>query len=313
MAAAPLHVVAAVLAAGGRGGKRVLLAQRAAAAHQGGRWEFPGGKVEPGETAAAALARELREELGVELLHARPLIRFPYRYPEFAMDFEVFRARWRGRPRGREGQELRWAPLEELRDWDTPPASRPVIRALQLPERYAISPPPEAGAGAWLQGLERLLDDPERVMIQFRPGPEGLAGCRDLVRHVVRMAQDAGVAALVNAAPEDALELDAEGVHLNGARLRALDRRPLPADRWVGASCHSAAELRQAERIGADFAVLSRPRKAAEPWDWEWFAENIGGVAVPVYALGGMRPVDINRAVRRGGQGIAAIRGLWRQ
>ena len=312
MAAAPLHVVAAALTASGRGGPRVLLAKRAAGAHQGGRWEFPGGKVEPGESAAAALARELREELDVELLQARPLIRFPYRYPEFAMDFEVFRARWRGRARGREGQELRWAGLAELRDWDTPPASAPVIRALQLPGRYAISPPPTAD-DAWLRGLERLLAGRERVMIQFRPGATALADCRDLARRVVRMARNAGAPVLINAAPEEALALGADGVHLNGARLRELDRRPLPDDRWVGASCHSAAELRHAERVGADFAVLSRPAKAAGTWSWEWFAASVAGVALPVYALGGMRVAGLDRAVRSGGQGIAAVRGLWRR
>lgn len=313
MAAAPLHVVAAALTVGGRGGPRALLAKRHADAHQGGRWEFPGGKVEPGESAVAALARELREELGVELLGARPLIRFPYRYPEFAMDFEVFRARWRGRARGREGQQLRWTGLAELRELDVPPASGPVIRALQLPRRYAISPPPAADDGAWLRGLEGALTSGERAMIQFRPGRTALADCRDLARRAVRMARKMGAPVLLNAAPEEALALGADGVHLNGARLRALDRRPLPADRWVGASCHSAAELRQAERIGADFAVLSRPGKAAGTWSWEWFAESVAGVAMPVYALGGMRVADLERAVRHGGQGIAAVRGLWRR
>ena len=312
MAAAPLHVVAAALTVGGRGGPRVLLAQRPADAHQGGRWEFPGGKVEPGESAVAALARELREELGVELLSARPLIRFPYRYPEFAMDFEVFRARWRGRPRGCEGQQLRWAGLAELQELDVPPASGPVIRALQLPPRYAISPPP-ADDDAWLRGLEGVLAGWERTMIQLRPGRTALADCRDLMRRAVRMADAAAAPVLLNAAPEEALALGADGVHLNGARLRALERRPLPDDHWVGASCHSAAELRQAVRIGADFAVLSRPDKAAGTWSWEWFAESVAGTAMPVYALGGMRAVDLERAVRHGGQGIAAVRALWRR
>ena len=308
--AAPLHVVAAALAVGGRGGPRVLLARRRADAHQGGRWEFPGGKVEPGEGARAALARELREELGVELLSARPLIRFPYRYPEFAMDFEVFRARWRGRPRGCEGQELRWAGLAELQELDVPPASGPVIRALQLPPRYAISPSPTDDDG-WLRGFEGVLAGWERTMIQLRPGRTALADCRDLMRRAVRMADAAAAPVLLNAAPEEALALGADGVHLNSARLQALERRPLPDDHWVGASCHSAAELRQAARIDADFAVLSRPDKAAGTWSWEWFAESIAGVAMPVYALGGMRLGDLERAVRHGGQGIAAMRALW--
>ena len=311
MAAAALHVVAAALTVGGRGGPRVLLAQRRADAHQGGRWEFPGGKVEPGEGAVAALARELREELGVELLSARPLIRFPYRYPEFAMDFEVFRARWRGRPRGCEGQELRWAGLAELQELEVPPASGPVIGALQLPPRYAISPQPGVDDNAWLRGLEGALAGWERTMIQLRPGRTALADCRDLMRRAVRMADAAAAPVLLNAAPEEALALGADGVHLNSARLRALERRPLPDDHWVGASCHSVAELRQAARIGADFAVLSRPGKAAGTWSWEWFAESIAGVAMPVYALGGMRLGDLERAVRHGGQGIAAVRALW--
>ena len=71
------------------------------------------------------------------------------------------------------------------------------------------------------------------------------------------------------------------------------------------------AKLRQAEQVGKDSAVLSRLGKAAGTWSWEWFAESIGGTGMPAYALGGMRGVDLERAIRHGGQEVAAIRGLW--
>ena len=141
MSDSPVSVVAgAVLSPDG---SEVLLAKRHAHAHQGGKWEFPGGKAQPNETAPQTLMRELEEEVGIQVQGWQRLIRMPFIYPEFAMDFEVFKVtQWSGEPYGREGQEIRWAPVEQLREWVTPPASRPVIRALQLPGQYAISADP---------------------------------------------------------------------------------------------------------------------------------------------------------------------------
>jgi mutator protein MutT len=131
-----IHVVAAAVtdATG-----RVLIAQRPAGKHLAGGWEFPGGKLEPGEDRQAGLARELREELGISLLGTpRPLIRLRHTYParKVLLDVWVVR-RYGGEPRGLDGQALRWCAQEELASVELLPADGPIVRALRLPERLA--------------------------------------------------------------------------------------------------------------------------------------------------------------------------------
>jgi mutator protein MutT len=131
-----IHVVAAVLI--DRRG-RILIAQRPAGKHLAGSWEFPGGKLEPGETRTAALARELSEELGVAIeQHPRPLLRLRHVYPygEVLLDVWVVR-RYRGEPRGLDGQALRWCSRRELPQAELLPADRPIVAALRLPERLS--------------------------------------------------------------------------------------------------------------------------------------------------------------------------------
>jgi mutator protein MutT len=128
-----VHVAAAVLI--DRRG-RVLIAQRPPGKHLGGAWEFPGGKLEPGETPRQGLARELEEEIGVAIEHPRPLIRLRHAYPssEVLLDVWVVR-RYRGQPRGLDGQALRWCDRKALRSAQLLPADRPIITALRLPQR----------------------------------------------------------------------------------------------------------------------------------------------------------------------------------
>jgi 8-oxo-dGTP diphosphatase len=129
-----VHVVAAaVIDARGR----VLIAQRPLAKHLAGGWEFPGGKLEPGEERVAGLKRELHEELGITIeAPLRPLIRVRHAYPsrELLLDIWVVR-RFHGEPRGLDGQALRWCAVEDLEDADLVPADEPIVAALRLPER----------------------------------------------------------------------------------------------------------------------------------------------------------------------------------
>lgn len=287
---------------------QVLLARRPASAHQGGKWEFPGGKVIPGESAGQALVRELEEEVGIRARAWRPLIRFPFAYPEFLMDFEVFRVTgWEGTPRGCEGQEIRWVPLPELRQWTTPPASRPVVRALQLPAQYAINADFAGDAERWRADLSATLERGVGL-IQLRVHSLSETAYERLARETLRPAHAAGARVVLNRGPELALRLGADGVHLTSARLSQCASRPLPEEFLVGASCHSPQELEQAVRINADFAVLSPVRGKL---GWDGFASMIADAALPVYALGGMTREDQDAAVEAGAQGIAAIRGLW--
>ncbi len=113
---------------------RVLVTRRPEGRSMAGMWEFPGGKVEPGETPEAALIRELDEELGIST-HASclaPLTFASHAYPEFHLLMPLFACRrWQGTPVSREGQALRWARVQDLRDLPMPPADVPLIAILR--------------------------------------------------------------------------------------------------------------------------------------------------------------------------------------
>jgi 8-oxo-dGTP diphosphatase len=111
---------------------RVLIAQRPAGGHVGGFWEFPGGKIQAGESPLAALRRELQEELGIRVASATPLTTYQVAYPDRTIELHVFRVQsYAGEPRGLEGQPLRWIAVGELGAADLLPADRPVVEALE--------------------------------------------------------------------------------------------------------------------------------------------------------------------------------------
>ena len=122
-----LVVAAAIFDASGR----VLIAERPPGKHMAGRWEFPGGKVAPGESEEAALARELREELGIEVLDARPLMRLTHRYPDRAVELSLWVVGgYRGEPQALDGQRLKWVERAQLDREDILEADRPFVAAL---------------------------------------------------------------------------------------------------------------------------------------------------------------------------------------
>ena len=307
----PVHVVAAVLR-DARG--RILLARRTAGRDLAGAWEFPGGKVEPGETPLQALDRELHEELGIRVQGAEPLVAVPQAYPSKRIVLDVYTVTaFEGTPRGRERQALAWTPPEKLRDYPMPPADRPVVAALTSPARYLVSPEP-ADPAAWLAKLEKALKGGiRRVQLRARGLPARTLA--DLAMDARTRCHAAGAELLVNGEPGLAADLGL-GLHLRSDQLMALQARPLPVGQLVGASCHDAGELAQAERLGLDFAVLG-PVRATEshpgstPLGWDRFAALREAVSLPIYALGGMRPADVATARRHGGQGVAGIRAFW--
>ena len=129
---ARLVLVAAVALVDADG--RVLLTRRPEGKAMAGLWEFPGGKVEPGETPERALIRELGEELGIDTWASclAPLTFASHAYPDFHLLMPVYACRrWQGTPHGREGQELAWSRISRLRDYPMPPADVPLIAALR--------------------------------------------------------------------------------------------------------------------------------------------------------------------------------------
>ena len=309
----PVHVAAAVLF-DTQG--RVLLTRRHDHLHQGGLWEFPGGKLEPGETVAQALSREIREELGLELLGHRPLIAVRHRYPDRAVYLDVHLiTEYRGEPAGLEGQPLTWVTPDALDGYPMPEADRPVISALNLPDRCLITGPDPRHPARFLQRLNRALAHGIRL-VQLRAPELSVTELRSLALQVRELCSAQGARLLINGPPELAREVDADGVHLNSRRLLELSERPLAANRLVAASCHSVEELAQASLLGLDFALLSpvlstASHPEAPPLGWDRFAELAAAATLPVYALGGMKEEHLVTAWEHGAQGIAAIGGFW--
>jgi mutator protein MutT len=141
---------------------RVLIAQRPPGKSLAGAWEFPGGKVEPGESRAGALARELEEEIGLRIRDPRPLLRLTHRYPHSSVLLDVFIVRrYGGRLERRDGQALRWVSRAELAAAPLLPADRPILKLLALPARLTRST-----AGAW-----RVLHPPALRSARARRAP----------------------------------------------------------------------------------------------------------------------------------------------
>jgi 8-oxo-dGTP diphosphatase len=307
-----IHVVAAAIL---NSAGETLLARRPDHVHQGGLWEFPGGKVEPGETPEQALARELHEELGIVPVSCRPLIRVPYRYPDKAVRLDAWRVEaFRGTPEGQQGQPLAWVSPETLPRWPMPAANGPICTAVRLPPEYLITPEP-ADPQKFLRSLERSLRKGIRL-VQLRAKELGSAEFAALARDALALCREHGAALLLNADPEGVVKVRADGVHLSAARLGALHERPLPEELWVGASCHGPDDLERAARLRVDFAVLSPVLKTAShpervPLGWANFAKWVEACPFPVYALGGVARSHLQAAWRCDAQGIAGIRGLW--
>ncbi|WP_045224563.1 Nudix family hydrolase [Methyloterricola oryzae] len=305
-----LHVAVGVVR--GAAGE-VLIARRHDHLHQGGLWEFPGGKVEAGESTLEALDRELHEELGIRVLRGEPLLQVRHAYADRSVLLDTFEVlEFSGTPQGREGQPIIWVAADDLSSFEFPAANRPILTAARLPDRYAILDNP---AEQDLSDCLHNLGASGVRVVQLRAKALSDGAYRSLATAALKIAADLGVSLLLNHDPQLALELGAQGVHLDSARLRRLDERPEGSHFWVAASCHNHSELQKAEALGLDFAVLSPvcrtpSHSQAVPMGWERFRELVATVNIPVYALGGMNLDCLPKARQNGARGIAGIRGM---
>ena len=308
---APVDVAVAVLI---RSDGAVLLAQRPSSKVYSGYWEFPGGKTEPGEPVAEALRREIREELGIEIERAYPWITRVFTYPHATVRLHFFRVTdWRGEPRALEHQAIAWQRPGAIELAPLLPANGPVLRSLLLPAEYAITRAGELGVEPFLLRLEARLRAGLKL-IQVREKAFARQAAEAFARRVIALAHAHRAKVLVNADAALARDIGADGVHLTAEQLRSAPARPdLP---WCGASCHSSEELQRAEALGVDFVVLGPVHATPShpdtvPLGWERFGEIARGAAVPVYALGGIVPRDLEQALSCGAHGIAMVRGSW--
>jgi 8-oxo-dGTP diphosphatase len=287
-----------------------LLARRPEGKVYAGFWEFPGGKVEPGELVEAALARELHEELGIAVERAYPWITRVFTYPHATVRLHFFRVRsFRNSPHPREHQAIAWQRLDEPMAAPMLPANAPVLAALGLPDEYAVSDAARIGIKPMLAALERRLAGGLKLL-QIREPALSAAEREQFTRSALDLARRNGCRVLT----KDPFP-GADGVHFMASQTLTLGGRP--AAGLAAASCHTRDELECAMRLGLDFAVLgpvkptaSHPR--SRPLGWEEFASIARGASIPVYAIGGLDRADLESAWRAGAHGVAMLSGAWR-
>lgn len=308
-----IHVVAGVIR---DNDGRILLTQRPPGKHLAGLWEFPGGKCESGELPETGLRRELHEEIGIDAGSLRRIICFPWDYAEKSIFLDVYNVvDFFGAPHGREGQAMRWEYPDDLPNIPMPAADMPIVTALRLPDRYAITPEPSDDRAAFLAELENVLRTGIKL-VQLRSKRMSIESLSVLAVQTLALTRRYGARLIVNGNADLVRRLKLDGVHLSSTELTKCTQRPLDHSFLIGASCHSAAELEHAVRIGVDFAVLGpvKPTNShpnAEPLGWTNFSELCMNLPLPVYALGGMSSVDIPKAFNARAQGIAGISMFW--
>ena len=290
----------------------ILLAQRPGGKPYPGYWEFPGGKIEAGEDPRAALVRELKEELDIEVTETTPWITRVYTYTHATVRLHFWRVTaWRGEPKPLEDQDIRWQRVGATDVSPMLPANAPVLSALELPSVMVVSNASADCIDHWIVELSaRALG--ERMLVQIREKGMPRQKVQHLLSRALVRARPFGSVVVVNS--DCGTFPQCEGLHLTSRALMALSARP--AGSPVGASCHDAAELDHAARLGLDYAVLGPVKETAShpgmsPLGWERFEEVARDRPMPVYAIGGLTRADLAEARRRGAHGVALMRAAF--
>lgn len=284
-----------------------------------GYWEFPGGKREPDESLEDALIRELNEETDIDAKDPTLWVTRLVVYPHITVRLHFYQVRhWSGEPKLIEHSEFRW--LSPCEPFDEPIllANLPILKFLRLPDVCAITNANTFGIDPMLEMIENALKGGLK-MVRVReyelPDKERFG----FAKSVKTLCDKYNAIAVLNAACLEDLEvaelLGFTGVHFTSSLSERLDDCP-PFD-WVGASCHTLNDVKHAETLGFDYVHLS-PVKAtashpdAVPLSWENFSTIAGHVGIPVVALGGLTPDDLQDAWKHGAHGIACLRSIWR-
>ncbi len=291
-----------------------LLGQRAPETFYPGYWEFPGGKVEAGETPRDALVRELHEELEIEVLRATPWIVREHVYEHAHVRLHFFRVtEWRGEIKDHVHSALEWQRPGATTVSPMLPANAPVLAALALPDVYGVTHAHEIGVPSQLTFLERALQGGLRL-VQLREAKLPTDQREAFAAAAAALCQRHGARLLVNGDAQLAWAVGADGLHLTSEQLKSLRSRPnFPL---VAASCHDATELELAAECQLDFAVLGAVKPTASHpghpgLGWPAVAKLLENYPLPVYAIGGLDRRDLADGRLVGAHGIAAIRSVW--
>lgn len=309
-----VHVVVAIIL---NAKQEVLVSRRKLDAHLGGLLEFPGGKVEENESAINALRRELSEELKIKVSRFTPLIKIPYSYPDQNVLLEVYLVDdFNGSECANEGQELFWKNIESLNDDDFPAANYGILRALRLPKIFPVTPEFSINPENFLNNFEQVVRRNSIKIIQLRSHELKESEYIKLANKCATLCKRYDVKLILNARISVLSVVDDAGLHLTSSRLLRTNKRPLSDQNIVGGSCHSLQEIQHANSLGLDYVILGPVKEKVTVENsvnlgWQGFAALAKESAIPVYAIGGLGIDDEGVSIKYGGQGIAAIRGIW--
>lgn len=313
-----VHVAVAVIV---NENNEVCISLRHKDAHQGGLWEFPGGKIESHETLEQALLREIKEELNLDIKKFRPLIQITHNYADKTVCLHVCSIlSFQGQAAGLEGQQVKWVPVSQLHAYDFPEANMPVVKSLQLPDKYLITGK-FSDNDDFIEKLKKALNN-DIKLVQLRlknDSLKDLTQAQALVEQASRLCKQAGAKLMLNLSEDwlnviDLSVIEFDGFHADSKTLKTLSTRPKAT--LFSASCHNAEEILKAEQLKSDFIVLSPVQKTAshpemQAIGWQQFSSMIENISIPVYALGGVSEKNIKTAWLHGAQGVAAISAFW--
>jgi len=294
---------------------QVLISKRAMHVHQGGLWEFPGGKVESAEDARSALSRELHEELGITIESSVPLMKIDHDYGDKRVCLHILEvSRFNGDAFGKEGQFVKWVDVNDLHTYDFPEANISIINRLQLPDFIQIT------------GKYHDIDDLIKKtkfcisknikMLHFRAHE---LNDSEYILHanvVADICQENNIKFILNRSPEAFDQIDADGLHMSRHEMKKYLCRPIAGNKLLSVSCHGNDELQLAKKLNVDYCFLSPVKTAishvvGKELGFDRFSVLSQNYDFPVYALGGMTQGDLSRIITLGGQGVAAISEFW--
>lgn len=292
-----------------------LLARRPAGKVAAGKWEFPGGKIEMGESSLGALERELHEELGIRVETATFLARVRQAYQKRTVWLDAWRVdAYAGRPVAREEQVLRWVSPKAIPEHDVLPSCWRVLAAFRLPQHYVFTPSDRC-LDEWLPLVDAL---PRHALLRLRrPGlsDDHYYSEASQLRPACRRNE---LALILDRDPAQAVSLGASGWHADGKALEMLARRPLPHEYWCLASTHDLTQIQHAWQANLDAAVLgpvqaTSSHPGAPPLGWDAFSFMARQGGLPLYAIGGIGPDThtANRSMAAGLPRIAGISAYW--
>ena len=288
---------------------QLLIAKRQDHQFMAGFWELPGGKIEDGETTEETIIRELNEELGIKVNALSLHQTMQHTYADRTVELCIYNIdQYQNTPLGIEGQQIAWASVQELHNYQLLPTMKAFIDSITLPNKYWITPSSNHQDEAWMKKFdEKMTQDISLIQLRSKTTLDSR-----FITELHNKCQQHSINLLINTIDKSFKESYCDGWHMTTNEMLNLKSRPCADDKILGASTHDLNEALKAQELGADFVVIS-PVQATKthpdtvPLGWDSAIEVVNKLNIPVYFLGGMGLNDLDRTLKIGAQGIAGV------